>query len=134
MADPKFYLRRDEQAGTVTWSLQVDDEDTLNLDTLMVWMEAIEFHLEKAKDYQGAEQELGPMAQFVDMSRKWVKIKNALWNKQELTGPEKVPEILFDLMAHIGLTLRMIRRPKPPWGEQVTGPNYAWPKAPTPGS
>ena len=117
------------------WSIQVHPEDEASYRTVCMWMEALEFHLEKARDYQGAEQELGPKAQFVDMSRKWVKVKNAMWFGKELTGSEKLPEIIMDLMAHCALTLKMFKWPgNKPWSKEVDGPNYVWPDTPTPGS
>lgn len=124
----------------VQFRIQMTDREILETDgrtikTIEIWMEALDFHLHKAKDYAGAEQELGPKAQFVDMSRKWVKIKNALWFGRHLTGPEKIPEILFDLMAHIVLTLRMIKYPgNQPWARDFTSsnPNYRWPEIPKP--
>jgi hypothetical protein len=127
-------IRMTDPAG-VQFRITLNDQEDPDraMQTVEIWMEALEFHLHKARDYQGAEQELGPLAQFVDMNRKWVKIKHALWFGRHLTGPEKVPEILFDLMAHIGLTLRMIQHPgNQPWARDfsTSDPNFRWPTLP----
>ena len=117
------------------WQIDVAHSDESTRQTLSVWLDALVFHLEKAKDYQGAEQELGPKAQFVDMSRKWVKVRAAMWFGKALTGPEKLPEIIMDLMGHCGLSLKMFRWPgDKPWSDEINGGNYVWPDKPTPGS
>lgn len=78
---------------------------------LPVWLDLFQL---KSREYGDAAFELGPRAQFVDMNRKFVKLKRALWEGEQLTT-ESIDEILLDLMGHCALALEMRRR------DRVTG-------------
>lgn len=71
-----------------------------------VWLDLFQM---KSREYGEAAFELGAKAQFVDMNRKFVKLKAALWEEKELTT-EGIDEILLDLIGHCFLTLEMRRR------------------------
>ena len=73
---------------------------------LPIWLDLFQM---KSREYGEAAHDLGPKAQFVDMSRKFVKLRRAMWEGQELTT-EGVDEILLDLIGHCFLTLEMRRR------------------------
>lgn len=73
---------------------------------LPVWLDLFQM---KSREYGEAAFELGAKAQFVDMNRKFVKLKAGLWEDKELTT-EGIDEILLDLIGHCFLTLEMRRR------------------------
>lgn len=94
--------------GVASIEIVFDDRDSASVKRNCVEIvQALKLHCDKARDYAGAEDELGPKAQFVDMNRKWVKVKRALWDEKPLTG-EPLEEVLQDMVGHIGITLRQL--------------------------
>lgn len=75
-------------------------------DVFPTWLDLFQM---KSREYGDAAFDLGPRAQFVDMNRKFVKLRRALWEGKELTT-ESIDEILLDLIGHAFLTLEMRRR------------------------
>ena len=67
--------------------------------------EWLEEFARKARDY-GDEDEfnLGLVGQYADMSRKFKKLRRAMFEGKELTG-EQPDEILRDLIGHAWITL-----------------------------
>ena len=76
---------------------------------LVIAGEAIDLFLRRNRDYGDAAEELGPKAQFVDMNRKFRKLKRGLWEGEELVG-ESTREICMDLIGHCLLTIDMLDR------------------------
>lgn len=88
--------------------IQFQPEDSADVRaSILKIIEAAALHSQKARDYAGAENELGVKAQFVDMNRKWVKVKRSLWDGNGLIY-EDIDEVLQDMIGHIGITLRML--------------------------
>ena len=56
--------------------------------------------LEKNEDYGEGSDEFGARAQIMDISRKYKKLKAAIWDDEELTG-EPVLEVLDDMIGHL---------------------------------
>lgn len=71
--------------------------------------EALALFLLRNRDYGDAANELGERAQFVDMNRKFRKLKNILWEGQEPVG-ESAEEICRDLIGHCLLTIDFLQR------------------------
>jgi hypothetical protein len=65
---------------------------------LEVLPKVLELYLKKSGDYGGASGGLGPKAPFVDIWRKVLKLKRALWEDEELQF-EQTDEILSDLIG-----------------------------------
>jgi hypothetical protein len=62
----------------------------------------------KNKDYgAGGHEGLGIRAQYVDLSRKVLKLKRVMWDNQGLEH-EQVDEVLLDLIGHCFLTLNLL--------------------------
>jgi len=71
------------------------------------WMELF---LSKARDYgENEHTDLGLAGQYADMSRKFRKLRRALWEGKQLAG-EQPPEILMDLIGHCWITLYEIAK------------------------
>lgn len=68
--------------------------------------EWIEYFLPKNADYGDFHHELGSKAQFVDIWRKARKMKNAIWDDQEMNH-EGADEILKDMIGHCFLALQL---------------------------
>jgi len=66
--------------------------------------EAVRLFLEKNMDYRGQEFELGARAQFVDMHRKFNKLKPIIWEGYEPQF-ESAMEILKDLFGHVCIAM-----------------------------
>jgi hypothetical protein len=63
----------------------------------------------KNKDYgAGGHEGLGVRAQYVDLSRKVLKLKRVLWDNEGLEH-EQVDEVLLDLIGHCFLTLQLLQ-------------------------
>lgn len=68
--------------------------------------EAVEFFRTKTKDYSGGPGFLllGSRGQFSDITRKWLKLYQAVWEGRELVG-EQPQEIVQDFIGHCFLLL-----------------------------
>jgi hypothetical protein len=76
-----------------------------------IWLDLFQM---KSREYGDAAFELGARAQFVDMNRKMVKLRQAIWEgREDALTTESVEEILLDLIGHCFLTLEMRRRERP---------------------
>jgi len=85
---------------------QMHDNDPDNLKWIASKQdEWLEEFARKARDY-GDEDEfnLGLVGQYADMSRKFKKLRRAMFEGKELTG-EQPDEILRDLIGHAWITL-----------------------------
>lgn len=70
---------------------------------------AISRFIEKSRDYPPeAYKFLGARAQFVEVSKKFFKLRRGLWEGKKLEG-EDVGEICEDLIGHMLITLNLIR-------------------------
>lgn len=75
---------------------------------LPVWLDLFQM---KSREYGDAAFDLGARAQFVDMNRKFVKLRQGIWDgREDLLTTEGIDEILLDLIGHAFLTLEMRRR------------------------
>lgn len=63
--------------------------------------------LRKNAGYGDMHHELGMAAQFVDMHRKFGKIRRAMWDNEPI-GDETLREVLMDMIGHCFLTLDLI--------------------------
>jgi len=98
-------------AYEMTTHFQVDDGDPDNLKWIAEQqLEWLEEFARKARDY-GNEDEfnLGLAGQYADMSRKFKKLRRAMWDGKELTG-EQPAEILHDLIGHAWITLYRMQK------------------------
>ncbi len=74
--------------------------------TMDALMDAIELHYEKAKDYDGDENEFGLKGEIIGITRKVRKLKRVLWDGKDPLF-EGAQEITMDLIGSCLLTLRM---------------------------
>jgi len=64
--------------------------------------------LQKNAGYGEMHRDLGEAAQYVDIHRKVMKLRRALWEGKDI-GPESTEEVIKDLIGHLFLTLELIR-------------------------
>jgi len=66
---------------------------------------------ERSREYGDHAFVLGSAGQYADMSRKFGKVKTAMWDKkpEQLTS-ENIEEVLMDLIGHCLLSLQCLRR------------------------
>lgn len=67
--------------------------------------------LAKNKDYKGQQMFLGVKAQFIDINRKFWKLKHILWDGQQPEF-ESAEEILFDFVGHSLMAIYFQRNPE----------------------
>lgn len=60
---------------------------------------------ERRKDYGDTYKVLGSKGQFSDISRKYWKLKHAIWDGKPLVG-EQVDEICMDIISHCFLLMQ----------------------------
>lgn len=101
----------DSDNNTFSIDVEKGDSDQLKKIVAYVLPPLFELFARKNKEYGGAEEELGISAQFVDMNRKFRKLKIAMWDgePEDLTS-ESLEEVLQDLAGHVFLTLSMLHR------------------------
>lgn len=77
--------------------------------TMDAMMDALELHYQKAKDYDGDENEFGMRGEIIGITRKVRKLKRILWDGKDPLF-EGSQEILMDLIGSAALTLRMQKK------------------------
>lgn len=66
-----------------------------------------ELFMEKQQDYGDRGNDLGIPGQYAEMSRKFIKLRKAMWEGKPLVG-EPVHEVIQDLIGHCFLTLKYL--------------------------
>jgi hypothetical protein len=72
--------------------------------------EVLTLFASKAYDYGDTFLALGVKGQFSDINRKFLKLKQAVWEDRELMG-EQPEEIVMDMIGHCLLMLWGLRHP-----------------------
>jgi hypothetical protein len=62
--------------------------------------QAVVRFLEKNEDYGSGSDEFGPKAQIMDISRKYKKLKAAIWDGEVMIG-EPIEEVIDDMIGHL---------------------------------
>lgn len=90
-----------------------EGKDTKQFARILVGIvpEVLQRFAEKNAEYgNNANRDLGIKAQFVDIHRKMIKLRRALWDDEpQALKSEPVEEVIGDLVAHLLLTLDMLR-------------------------
>jgi hypothetical protein len=79
--------------------------------TLDAFMDAIEMHAVKAKDYDGMENRFGLKGEVIGMTRKSDKLVKIIWEGKDPLF-EGAQEIMMDLIGTMGIMLRMQKKIK----------------------
>lgn len=75
--------------------------------TLEEWLQHF---LSKQTDYGDRANDLGLAGQYAELSRKFIKLRRAMWDGHELTQ-ESLREVLMDLIGHGFLSLMYVDHP-----------------------
>lgn len=75
-------------------------------DDLLTWADLFAY---KNAGYGDMADDLGSRAQYVDLNRKCMKLKRALWDGEPLTG-ESVDEVVNDMIGHLFLLRVQMRK------------------------
>lgn len=70
--------------------------------------EVIELFLSKNEDYGVGHNEFGAKGEVIEISRKYKKLKDAIWNEVELQGEQPI-EVAYDMIGHLILLIHEIR-------------------------
>jgi hypothetical protein len=104
----------EEQSAPISVTVTVDGTDgTPMLDRLMCHAEdALELFVTKHREYgPNNHHDLGTRAQFVDINRKTLKLRGALWDGADTSAwTEQPDEIARDLIGHCLLLLELLER------------------------
>lgn len=73
--------------------------------------EWFELFMSKQADYGDRGNDLGLAGQYAELSRKFIKLRKAMWDGEELAG-ENLEEVLFDLVGHAFLSIHYLRNPE----------------------
>lgn len=69
--------------------------------------EVVHLFLSKNEDYGKGHNEFGAKGEIIEISRKYKKLKDAIWDEVELQGEQPV-EIAYDMIGHLFLLVHSL--------------------------